>query len=255
MMSRFSAGLARAIRDAATVKAARPPLKSIAPRPQMSPPRTSPANGSTDHRSRSTPTTSSWPASSSGLAVGLAARRRAMKWAAAAAGRRPRRPARRPARAPPAERSPAPSASPPPRPSAPPSCRVPYRGHARLTRLGRERRVLPLGGRGAAPLRLDLLGLRVLDVGRPAEALEQADQPVGRVELTRREAVLRRRRERMVRVVPALAERDERDGPVVAALVLGLERALAVHVADRVDAPRRVVQQEHAHQAGPDERG
>jgi hypothetical protein len=33
MMSRLSATLARAIRDAATVNAARPPLKSMAPRP------------------------------------------------------------------------------------------------------------------------------------------------------------------------------------------------------------------------------
>ncbi len=80
-MSRVSVGLARAIRDAATVNAASPPLKSMAPRPKMSPPRTRPANGSTVHRSGSTPTTSSWPASSSGLAVGFAARRRAMKCA------------------------------------------------------------------------------------------------------------------------------------------------------------------------------
>ena len=41
MTSRLSAGLARASRDAATVNAARPPLKSIAPRPKMSPPRSS----------------------------------------------------------------------------------------------------------------------------------------------------------------------------------------------------------------------
>ena len=70
-----------------------------------------------------------------------------------------------------------------------------------------------------------------------------------------RRPCLRRGRERVVVVVPALAERHERDDPVVAALVLDLERPLAVHVADRVHAPRRVVQQEDADEAAPDERG
>ena len=45
-----------------------------------------PANGSTVQRSRSTPTTSSWPASRSGFSVGFWARRRARKWALPGAG-------------------------------------------------------------------------------------------------------------------------------------------------------------------------
>ena len=52
----------------------------------MRPPLIRPANGSTVQRSRSTPTTSSWPASRSGFSVGFAARRRAMKWALPAVG-------------------------------------------------------------------------------------------------------------------------------------------------------------------------
>src|SRR5215213_8921979 len=124
-------------------------------------------------------------------------------------------------------------------------------------KLGRDPRsgpLLALRRADVAALGLDLLGLRVLDVGRPPELLERLDQPVGRVELPALEAVPRRGRERVVRVVPALAERHQRDRPVVAALIFGRERPAAVHVADRVHAPRRVVQQEHAHEARPHER-
>ena len=77
----------RASRIAATVNAASPPLKSIAPRPYRRSPWITPANGSTVHSARSTPTTSSWPASSSGLRPsGAVAGRRAIRCALPAVG-------------------------------------------------------------------------------------------------------------------------------------------------------------------------
>src|SRR5829696_7931620 len=108
---------------------------------------------------------------------------------------------------------------------------------------------------GADPLGRDLLVLGALDVPDEAELLQRPDDRVGGVGLEAAQAVAGGGRERVVAVVPALAERDHRDEPVVAALVLDRERPAAVHVADRVDAPGRVVEQEHAHEAGPDEGG
>src|SRR5829696_8240106 len=108
---------------------------------------------------------------------------------------------------------------------------------------------------GADPLGRDLLVLGALDVPDEAELLQRPDDRVGRVGLEAAQAVAGGGRERVVAVVPALAERDHRDEPVVAALVLDRERPAAVHVADGVDAPGRVVEQEHAYEAGPDEGG
>src|SRR5215218_2495996 len=118
-----------------------------------------------------------------------------------------------------------------------------------LALAGRDRR------HGADPLGSDLLVLRALDVPDQPELLERADHRVGRVGLEAAQAVTGGGREGVVAVVPALAERHHRDEPVVAALVLDGERPAAVHVADRVDAPSRVVQQEHPHEARPHERG
>ena len=53
-------------RSAAMANTASPPLKSIAPRPYTWPSLITPANGSSDHFSRSTPTTSACAASNSG---------------------------------------------------------------------------------------------------------------------------------------------------------------------------------------------
>src|SRR5580765_8524229 len=63
-----------------------------------------------------------------------------------------------------------------------------------------------------------------------------------------------RRRERVVPVVPRLAERRDRQQPEVAALVASAERLLAEEVADRVDREGHVLEQEDPDEAGPDHR-
>ena len=67
------------------------------------------------------------------------------------------------------------------------------------------------------------------------------------------EAVPRRGGERVVVVVPALAEDEQRDEPVVARLVARAVVLAAEHVADRVHAEGRVLVGEDADQAAPDE--
>ena len=57
----------------------------------------------------------------------------------------------------------------------------------------------------------------------------------------------------MVVVVPALAQRQDAEHDVVPALVVALVRPRSPQVADRVDAPGHVVDQENAHQAAPQE--
>ena len=59
----------------------------------------------------------------------------------------------------------------------------------------------------------------------------------------------------VVEVVPGLAHREDPERCEVAALVLLRRRLLPEHVADRVDAPCHVVQQHHAEQPGPEQRG
>ena len=64
-----------------------------------------------------------------------------------------------------------------------------------------------------------------------------------------------RRRERVVVVVPGLAERERREPEQVARLVAGLEVPAAEEVAQRVDAVGHVVDDEHAHEAAPQQAG
>ncbi len=54
-------------------------------------------------------------------------------------------------------------------------------------------------------------------------------------------------------VVPRLAERQDRQQRVVARVVVDVEPPVAREVADRVDRPGHVMDEEDAHQAGPDE--
>ena len=68
-----------------------------------------------------------------------------------------------------------------------------------------------------------------------------------------RSAVAGRAGKGVVAVVPRLAHADDREHGDVAAAVLGRERATPEHVTQRVDAPRDVVQQEHAHEPGPEQ--
>src|SRR6185436_6670817 len=94
------------------------------------------------------------------------------------------------------------------------------------------------------------------DVVGPAHLLQQPDQPCGRVELTAEHTVPGTGRVGVVGVVPAFSERDHRQWPEVRGAVgaAGGERAFPVHVADRIDRPRGVVQQGDADQARPEER-
>ena len=68
------------------------------------------------------------------------------------------------------------------------------------------------------------------------------------------EPVPRRGRERVVVVVPALAEDEQRDEPVVPRLVARAVVLAPEHVADRVHAEGRVLVEEDPEQPAPDER-
>ncbi len=92
-----------------------------------------------------------------------------------------------------------------------------------------------------------------LDVPDEPEPLEDADHPPRQVDLKPVEAVPRGGGERVVVVVPALAEDEERDQPVVAGLVAGAVVLTPEHVADRVHAEGRVLVGEDADEAAPDE--
>src|SRR5438876_7948080 len=85
-----------------------------------------------------------------------------------------------------------------------------------------------------------------LDVRRPAEPLEQADQQRRRVELETLDAVTCGTGERVVRVVPRLAHREQCQPGDVAAPVVRAERPAAEAMADRVDRPGDVVRQADA---------
>ena len=73
----------------------------------------------------------------------------------------------------------------------------------------------------------------------------------GDVELVPGQAVARRRRVRVVVVVPALAERQQRHPPGVARVVLGREAAAAPHVRRRVHQPGRVQADDDAQEDRP----
>ena len=66
------------------------------------------------------------------------------------------------------------------------------------------------------------------------------------------QSVPRRGRERVVIVVPALAEDEQRHEPVVPRLVAGAVVLAAEHVADRVHRERRVLVEEDPHEPAPD---
>src|SRR3954447_6168020 len=81
---------------------------------------------------------------------------------------------------------------------------------------------------------------------REPELLEPGDHPAARIEprLEPPQPVEGGGRERVVVVVPALAERDQTQQPDVPALVLRTEASTPPEVADRVDRERDVVEQE-----------
>src|SRR5699024_6407559 len=111
-----------------------------------------------------------------------------------------------------------------------------------------------------AILDLDPLGGESFSVGPaylggPTELFEDPDDPCGDVDLALEYTVAGAGGVGVVQVVPGLPEGGDRQPPHVAGTVAHLEVLLAHSVADRVDRPCHVVQQCHAHQTGPEERG
>src|SRR5215210_1011189 len=100
----------------------------------------------------------------------------------------------------------------------------------------------PLGERGHLGLlagELLLLALRrdLDDVPGELRLLHRADHPRARIDLPPAQPVHRRARERVMVVVPGLAERERREPEHVRGVVLDLEAAGAEEVADGVDRP------------------
>src|SRR5690242_7514659 len=95
-------------------------------------------------------------------------------------------------------------------------------------------------------------GDRPVHAGRPAEALEDANDGGGDIDLPGIGAMPGTGRIGMVHVVPALTEGEQRERPQVGGAVVapGSERAGADDVAQRIDAPGDVLQQGDADQSG-----
>src|SRR3954467_707216 len=124
---------------------------------------------------------------------------------------------------------------------------------AGLADRGRDAVLRGLGGRDrrARPdqlLRL-ALGRDAHDVPHEADALHSADDPGRRIELAAAEAVHGGAREGVVVVVPGLAEGRQCEPEDVGRVVLDVEALVAKEVANGVDRPRHVVDEEDAHQA------
>ena len=121
-------------------------------------------------------------------------------------------------------------------------------------RPGRPRRAARDGPRHDQLLRL-ALGRDAHDVPHQAELLHRADDAGRRVELAAAQAVHGRAREGVVVVVPRLAERGDGEPEDVGRVVLDVEAPAPEEVADGVDRPRHVVDEEDAHEAAPEQAG
>ena len=138
----------------------------------------------------------------------------------------------------------------------------------------RDLRPVPQGN-GERPVR-QCVGQRGTEVLRPAHVASLAACRSGAMRTTsqarpvfssaqmthaegsncqRDEPVAGRGGESVMVVVPRLAEREDRQPPQVAGLVAGLEPLAAEEVAERVDAVRRVVKDQHPHGAAPQQPG
>jgi hypothetical protein len=100
-------------------------------------------------------------------------------------------------------------------------------------------------------------GDRPVHAGCPAEALEDANDGGGDIDLPGISAMPRADRIGVMHVVPAFAEREQSQRPQVGGAVAaaGRERAGADHMAQRVDAPGDVLQHGDADQSGPQQGG
>ena len=86
-----------------------------------------------------------------------------------------------------------------------------------------------------------------------SELLQDMDDDVAEIKLPPFQAVAGGDGEGVVVVVPAFAQGQDAEEPVVAALVVGVVGASAPEVADGVDAPGDVMHHEKTHKAAPDE--
>src|ERR1700760_4945644 len=86
--------------------------------------------------------------------------------------------------------------------------------------------------------------------GKP-EPLQRPDHPASRVDLDPTETMKGGGRERVVIVVPRLPEGEQREPPDVARFVVRFEATPPPKVADRVDRPGDVMQQEDSDCATP----
>ena len=104
--------------------------------------------------------------------------------------------------------------------------------------------VIPRAGRAH-------VGRDRLEVADQAQQRHRAQAQVGEVELPPGEALARRAREMVVVVVPALAEGDQRQEGVVAAVVAGGEAARAPEMRQRIDGDRGMEQHDRRHEEAP----
>src|SRR5689334_10177469 len=85
-----------------------------------------------------------------------------------------------------------------------------------------------------------------LDRFRNAGQFQEFEQDPGRIELIPRKAMTCRSRMRMVIVMPALSERDQRHPPVVSRVIARLEPPLTPHMRGGVHQPCGVKTECHA---------
>ena len=99
-------------------------------------------------------------------------------------------------------------------------------------------------------------GIAVSHLGDPngsgdAQEFQDPDLDPGKIELIPRQTMPRRSRMGVVIVVPAFAEGDQRDPPVIAGIVARVEAARAPHVRDGVDQPGGVQADDDAQADAP----
>jgi len=99
------------------------------------------------------------------------------------------------------------------------------------------------------------LGLGPANIGSQVQTLQDADQACARIDLPFEDAVTCAGRIDVVQVVPGLTEGGNSQPVHIARQVAAFERALAEHVADRVDGPGHVVHESDTDNATPEHAG
>jgi Protein of unknown function (DUF998) len=120
----------------------------------------------------------------------------------------------------------------------------------------RGRRLLPGSSGGGAAAALEPGAARPADARGPSRPLEHPDQLGRQVKLSAVDTVPRAGRIGMVHVVPALPERQHGQRPEIGSPVVPAcgEGPAPEHMAQGVDTPGDVLQQEDAHEPGPQQR-